>query len=136
MDESPDYAPDAGPNRHGGPIAPPLYANHIVRRPLGTPDPIQQRATDPDFDGFVPQAGLPEIEPLKAYAILNGGAEFEFFRYARHGERVLVTQRYVDIREMKSAKGSMIACEIESEFRTSEGELLLRARRTQLRRPA
>ena len=97
MDESPEYAEGTGPNRYGGPVAPPLYVNHIVRRPLGAPDPIQQRAPDPDFDGYVPQAGLPEIEPLRGFAILNGGEEFEFYRYARHGERVLVTQRYSGI---------------------------------------
>ncbi len=135
MDESADYAADAGPNRYGGAIAPPLFVNHSVRRPLGTPDPLQQRADDPDFDGYVPQGGLPELEALKGYVILNGGAEFEFYRYARHGERVLLTQRYVDFREKKSASGPLIACDIESEFRTPAGELLLRARRTQLRRP-
>lgn len=137
MDDDPDYGPHGGAgSRYGGPIAPPLFPNHMMRRPFGTPDPVQERAADPHFDGFVPQPGLPGITPLAHLAILNGGAEFEFFRHARHGESVTVRQRYADIFEKTSSKGSMICVVIESEFRSGDGELLMRARRTQLRRPA
>jgi hypothetical protein len=138
MDDDPDYGPDAPASTPwGGPIAPPLFPNHAHRRAFGTPGIVQLRANDPDFDGTGGQAGgLPPIEPLKHFAVLNGGAEFELYRYARQGERVQVTQRYADITEKVSSKGSMILVIVEAEIRTAENELLLRARRTLIRRPA
>lgn len=137
MDDDPDYGPGAPSDTPwGGPIAPPLYPNHAHRRPLGTPDLVQQRAHDPDFDGTGSQtSGLPAIAPLRDFSVLNGGAEFELYRYARHGERVQMTQRYADITEKTSAKGPMILVTVEAEMRTDSGELLLRARRTLIRRP-
>ncbi len=137
MDEDPDYGADAPAGTPwGGPIAPPLFPNHAFRRPLGAPDVVQERAHDPHFDGTGGQAGgLPAIEPLKSFAVLNGGAEFELYRYARQGERVQVTQRYADITEKVSSKGSMILVIVEAEIRTADDELLLRARRTLIRRP-
>lgn len=138
MDDDPDYGPGAPADTPwGGPIAPPLFPNHAVRRPFGTPDIVQARAHDPHFDGTGGQTGgLPPIEPLKNFAVLNGGAEFELYRYARQGERVQVTQRYADISEKTSPKGAMILVTVEAEIRTADDELLLRARRTLIRRPA
>ena len=138
MDDDPDYGPGARADTPwGGPIAPPLFPNHAIRRPLGAPDIVQERAHDPHFDGTgAPSGGLPPIEPLKGFAVLNGGAQFELYRYARHGERVQVTQRYADISEKASSKGSMILVVVEAEIRTADDELLLRARRTLIRRPA
>lgn len=137
MNDDPDYGPDAPPdNGYGGPVAPPLFPNHAIRRAHGTPDALTLRAGDPDFDGSGTTSMLPPIAPLRGVPVLNGGAEFELFRYARHGERVKVTQRYADIVEKESARGAMLLVTVEAEFRTIEGELLLRARRTLLRRPA
>jgi len=135
MDDDPAWSPDAGTaNRYGGPVAPPLFPNHMLRRPFGTPDLVQARAHDDDFDGVVPPPGLPPIAPIAHLPVLNGGSEFEFFRYARLGERVTLRQRYADIYQKPSATGSMIFVVIESEIGTLDGELLLRARRTLLRR--
>jgi len=123
--------------RYGGPVAPPLFPTHMFRRPFGTPDPIQDNVNNPDFDGIVAATssqGLPAIEPLKGYALLNGGSEIEFFRYARHGETVKLQSRYADIIEKETSKGPMILVITESEYRTPEGELLIRTRRTQIRR--
>jgi len=137
MDDDPAYWPDApSDSRYGGPIAPPLFPNHAVRRAYGTPDQLTLRAGDPHFDGAGIGSGLPPIEPLRGVPVLNGGAEFEVFRHARHGERVTVTQRYADIVEKESSRGAMLLVTVEAEFRTTTGELLLRARRTLLRRPA
>jgi hypothetical protein len=138
MDDDPDYGPQGGASMPwGGPIAPPLYANHAIRRTFGSPDVVQQRAHDPHFDGTgVQVGGLPAIEPLKSFSVLNGGAEFELYRYPRHGEQIQVTQRYADITEKLTSKGSMILVTVEAEFRTGDDELLLRARRTLIRRPA
>lgn len=134
MDESPDYAAQAQ-TRFGAPIAPLLFPNHMLRRPLGTPDLVQDRAHEPDFDGVVPQPGLPPIACLVQWPVVNGGAEFEFFRHAHHGERVRFRQRYAEIRETVTAKGAMVIVVIEGEVGTTAGEVLLRARRTLLRRP-
>jgi len=138
MDDDPDYGPDApSTTPWGGPIAPPLFPNHATRRPLGTRDVLQDRAHDPNFDGSGDRpGGLPLIAPLKSFAVLNGGAEFELYRYARQGERVHVSQRDAAITEKTSSKGSMILVTVEVEIRTANDELLLRARRTVIRRPA
>jgi hypothetical protein len=138
MDEDPIFSESCANNeRYGGAVAPPLYPTHLFRRPFGAPDPIQENARNPDFDGIVAAtstAGLPAIEPLTGYALLNGGTEIEFFRYARHGETVKLTSRYADITEKETSKGPMILVVTESEYRTGEGELLIRTRRTQIRR--
>ena len=137
MDEDPIFSePCANNARYGGPVAPPLYPTHLMRRPFGAPDPIQENARNPDFDGLSlgSTSGLPEIEPLKGYALLNGGSEIELFRYARHGETVTVKSRYADITQKETSKGPMIFVVLESEYRNGAGELLLRARRTLIRR--
>lgn len=134
MDEDPAFAAQAQ-TRFGGPVAPLLFPNHMLRRPLGSPDLVQARAQDADFDGVVPQPGLPPLRSLAHLPVVNGGAEFEFFRYALHGERVSFRQRYAEIREAVTAKGPLIVVVIEGEVRTANGEVLLRARRTLLRRP-
>lgn len=133
MTEDPDYAPGAA--REGGPVAPPLYPVFMFRRAYGTPDVLSERAGDPDFDGLVASAGdgLPEL-PLPGMALLNGGSEVEFFRHARHGESVVQRSRYADIVEKQSRSGPMLLVVTETEYRTGEGELLLRARKTTIRR--
>lgn len=137
MDEDPIYwGPCDNNAAYGGPVAPPLYPTHLFRRPFGTPDPIQENARNVDFDGIGATAsqGLPEIEPLKGFALLNGGSEIEFYRYARHGETIRLTSRYADIHEKETSKGPMIFVIIESEYRNGAGELLIRTRRTHIRR--
>jgi hypothetical protein len=135
MDDDPAYGPDAPhDSRFGGPIAPPLFPVNMQRRPFGAEDVLQQRAGDPDFDGVVPATGLPPLGSLSTLPVLNGGSEFEFFRHARHGEQVTVRQRYADIHEKATSKGMLVVVVIEGEYRTHEGELLLRSRRTLLRR--
>ena len=137
MDEDPIYSGSGDAHaRYGGPVAPPLFPTHMVRRPLGTPDPMQEHAKDPDFDGIGATAaqGLPEIDPLKGLSLLNGGSEIEFYRYARHGETVTVQSRYADITEKQTSKGPIILVVIESDYCSADGALLVKARRTQIRR--
>jgi hypothetical protein len=137
MDDDAAYAPGSGAGtRYGGPIAPPLFPNHMLRRPFGSPDAVQERAHDPDFDGLVSTTALPSLDELAGLPVLNGGSQFEFFRYARHGESVTVRQRYADIHEKRASKGTLVVVVIEDEIRGAGGELLLRSRRTLLRRTA
>ena len=129
------YASDAAPARYGGPVAPPIYPAFMFRRPLGTPDALTERAGDPDFDGLVSAAsdGLPEL-PLHGRALLNGGSEIEFLRYARHGERVVQRSRYADIYEREAKAGPMLFVIVETEYATEAGDVLLRVRKTIIRR--
>ena len=124
MDEDPAYAE----------VAPPLFPNHMLRRPLGAPDLVQDRAGDPGFDGVVPGPGLPPLAGLTHLPVVNGGSEFELFRYARIGESVTVRQRYAQVTEKASSKGNLVVVVIEGEMHTGTGELLMRSRRTLLRK--
>ena len=138
MYEDPIFNADCENNaRYGGPVAPPLFPTHMFRRPFGAPDPIQDNAHNPNFDGIVAATssqGLPPIEPLAGYALLNGGAEIEFFQYARPGDAITLSSRYADIREKETSKGPIILVVTESEYRNGAGDLLIRTRRTQIRR--
>ncbi len=135
MDPDPAYGDEEYGRRYQGAVAPPLYPAYMFRAPFGSPDGLTERATDPDFDGLLTSvsSGLPEL-PLPGLALLNGGAEIEFFRYARHNERVFQRSRYVDIYERDSRSGPMIFVVIETEYETEAGELLLRNRKTLIRR--
>ncbi|OGA29910.1 MAG: hypothetical protein A3I01_13745 [Betaproteobacteria bacterium RIFCSPLOWO2_02_FULL_65_24] len=137
QDEDPIFREPCPNNaRFGGPVAPPLYPTHMFRRAFGAPDPLQERAHDPDYDGLDSgvSGGLPELEPIKHLALLNAGSEIEFFRYARHGETVKMRSRYADIVEKDSSKGPMILVTIETEYRNGDDELLMKTRRTLIRR--
>ena len=85
-------------------------------------------------DGILPVASLPLIEPIRHLASLNGGSEFEFFRYARHGDRVTLKLSYDGITEKQTSKGPMLLVVRLYEFRTAEGELLMLSRMTTIRR--
>jgi acyl dehydratase len=138
MDDDPVYWQE-GPAtaRHGGPVAPPLFPTAMFRRPFGTPDPFAEQAGNPDYDGAgtIATMGLPEILPFRGYNVLAGGSEVEFTRYAKWGERVRVRSSYADIEAKQTSKGMLFLIHILSEFTTTEGELLMRVRRTSLRRP-
>jgi acyl dehydratase len=137
MDEDPLFwEPCASNARFDGPVAPPLYPTHLFRRAFGKPDPLQEHARDADYDGLgaTSAQGLPELEPIKHLALLNGGSEIEFFRYARHGETLTLRSRYADIVEKETSKGPMIFVTIETEYHNGDGELLMKTRRTQIRR--
>ncbi len=77
--------------------------------------------------------GLPEL-PLHGRALLNGGSEIEFYRYARHGENVIQRSTYADIYERQSKNGPMLFVVTETEYLTQSGALLMRARKTAIRR--
>ena len=137
QDEDPIFAEACANNaRLGGPVAPPLFPTHMFRRRFGAPDALQERARDPGFDGLASGAssGLPELDPIKHLSLLNGGSEIEFFRYARHGESVKLRSRYADIVEKETSKGAMLFVTIETEYRNGDDELLMKTRRTQIRR--
>lgn len=133
MDPDPAFSEALAP--YGAPVAPAIFPSFMFRTPFGAPDVLSERAEDPDFDGIVMGVGngLPPL-PLDGLALLNGGAEIEFLAYARHGETVLQSSRYADIYERETKSGPMIFVIIETEFTTEAGQVLLRARKTIIRR--
>ena len=137
MDIDPIYMAEdaAASTRYGVPVAPPLFPNAMLRLPFGDPDLVQERASDPDFDGAVGSStlGLPPL-PLVNSPLLNGGTEVELFRYARHGEQIWLKSRYLDIYERETSKGWMLMVVIETDFLDKDGQLVMRFRKTQLRR--
>ncbi len=117
-------------------VAPPLFPMNMFRRPFGTPDPFAEHEGNPDFDGIVGSTaqGLPPLPLPKGIGLLNAGTEVEVFRYAQHGESVTAKSRYHSITEKQSSKGPMLLVIIETEYHGSDGGLLLRVRKTQIRR--
>ena len=137
MDEGERFSgSDDETSRFGGAVAPPLYPMNLFRRPAGTPDPFAERARDPHFDGIVGSTaqGLPPLPLPPGIGLLNAGTDVEIFRYARLGETIVAVSRYADITEKVTNKGEMLLVVIETDYRTGEGELLLRVRKTQIRR--
>lgn len=123
-------------SRYGGPVAPPLFPMNMFRLPFGTPDPFAAHADDPDFDGIVGSTaqGLPPLPLPPGTGLLNAGTEVELFRYARHGETVTARSSYHSITEKQNSKGPMLLVVIETEYRNEAGDLLLRVKKTQIRR--
>jgi len=138
MDDDPMFYDEGGSagTRYGGPVAPPLFPMNMFRRPFGTPDPFADRAHDADFDGIVGSTaqGLPPLPLPPGTGLLNAGTDVELYRCARHGEQVTSKSRYHSITEKESSKGPMLLVVIETEYRAGSGELLLRVRKTQIRR--
>ncbi len=137
MDDDPIYYRDPAETgaRARRPVAPLLFPMYMFRRDFGTPDPMQERADDPDFDGIVGSTaqGLPPL-PLKGLSLLNAGTEVEFFRYAEHSETVRAKSRYDSIYEKQGRSGPMLFVVIRTDYFTDSGDLLMRVRKTQIRR--
>jgi hypothetical protein len=137
MDVDPIYMRDDAirGTRYTKPVAPPLFPNAMLRLPFGERDLVQERAEDPHFDGAVGSStlGLPPL-PLTNSPLLNGGSEVELFRYAQHGEQIWIQSRYLDIYEKESSKGTMLMVVIETDFLDHDRKLVMRFRKTQIRR--
>ena len=134
MDHSPRYWDEEAAARYGGVVAPMGFPVHAHRRMEGTDDPLE--AMDrPDYDGVdrALRPGLPEVVvPLKR--LMNGGYEYELFRYARTGERILLRSRYTDIYQRNGRTGPIVFVVIEDSYETEGGEKLLRSVNTMILR--
>jgi len=135
MDDDPAYHDKvhAGALPAGGVTAPPLFPIHIMRRPPGTPDPLEPLTRDPDLDGTGDLGsflyGLPSI-PMPFNRLLNGGSDIDFGRNLRIGERAVAQARYKDIRLRQGKSGDMLIVVIETRFTTEAGEHLVTVRQT------
>jgi len=135
MDLDPIYMDPPAGSRYAKPVAPPLFPNAMLRAPFNSPDLVTERAEDPHFDGLVGSStlGLPPL-PLVNSPLLNGGSEVEMYRFAEHGEQVWLVSRYKDIYEKESSKGVMLMVVIETDFLDKDRKLVMRFRKTQIRR--
>lgn len=125
MDYASRYRADVG-GRYDGPVAPPAFPVHAFRRAAEEPDPLDAAGSG-DFDGTNRSfRGLPSLGiPLPR--LLNGGYQYELFRYARVGETILRKSRYKDIYQKDSKNGPLVFILLEDEYRTGHGEPLLNA---------
>lgn len=125
----------AAGTRYGAPVAPPGFPVHAFRRrPEDIEDPFDNRS-DPEFDGSgrYMRPGLPKV-PVPLAGILNGGYEYEFYSYAKVGERIRCRSAYRDIYQRQGKSGVMVMVVIEDEYATSEGRPLLKSVNTQIMR--
>lgn len=115
--------------------APELFPMNMFARPFGAPDPLSERAGDPDFDGAIAASirNLPEL-PLPSLVRMNGGYEIQFYRRAKMGERVRIKSKYVDITERQGSKGPMVLAVVDTDYFTAGGDPLLRVRNTSIYR--
>jgi len=117
-------------SRYGGLVAPPAFPVHAFRRAPDAPDPLDQMS-DPDFDGRSRRMrpGLPPVE-VPLVRLLNGGYDYEFFRYARQGERIFLKSRFKDIYQRDGKTGTMVFVVIEDFYSNERGESLLKTTNT------
>ena len=129
MDDAPRYWGDEA-GRYGGPVAPPGFPVHAFRRASNSPDPLNQ-AGDPDFDGVSRslREGLPAVN-LPLPRLLNGGYEYELFRYAQVNDRIFVKSRYEDIYQRDGKTGPMVFIVIEDTYLNQRQEPLVKTKNT------
>ena len=135
MDRDPLYYDEAHARatRFGGLVAPPLYPVHAFRTPADGPDPLVSVQKDPDADGTEGNDGvLFGLEPIQSpfKRLLNGGNEIEFFRCLAVGETCVAQARYANVVLKEGRSGQMLMVDVETEFRTEAGDMLLVNRQT------
>jgi hypothetical protein len=134
MDHAPRYWDESSATRYGGVVAPIGFPVHAQRRAEYEPDPLDDM-DKPDYDGVsrAMRPGLPEVlVPLKR--LMNGGYEYELFRYARPGERIVVRSRYADIYQRNGKTGPIVFIVVEDSYETDAGDRLLRSLHTTILR--
>jgi hydroxyacyl-ACP dehydratase HTD2-like protein with hotdog domain len=123
----------AAASRYGAVVAPPAYPVHAHRRPADSADPLDDM-NKPGYDGLSRSfSGLPVVQ-VNLPRDMNGGYEYELYRYARVGEKVFRQSRYKDIVQREGRSGPMVLVIIEEDYTTEAGELLLKVTNTQLMR--
>jgi hypothetical protein len=125
--------PWASRSRYGGLVAPPAFPLHAFRRQPTEPDPLEQ-TEQPGFDGV--SRTFRELPPVKIALprVLNGGYQYEFFRYARVGEPIYRTSRYKDIVQREGRAGPMVLVLIEDRYATENNIPLMKVIQTSILR--
>ena len=107
MDPAPRYWDPASPGAVGAAASwrRPVSGARVV----GAPRPRPTRSRHDDLGGLggygrALRPGLPPLD-LPFARLLNGGYEYELFRYARIGERIVCRSRYKDIYQRDGSAG-------------------------------
>ena len=133
MDQHPRYwdAEWAAASRYEKPVAPPGFPVHAFRRRADDPLDTLELMADPDFDGVSRQmrAGLPKL-PIPLSGVLNGGYEYEFYSYAKVGERIVCQSTF----QREGKKGPMVFVVVEDNYATSDGRPLVKSVNVQIMR--
>ena len=97
-------------------------------------DPLAETG-DPDFDGLSRslRPGLAPL-PVPLSGVLNGGYEYEFYSFAKHGERILCRSAYRDVSQNKGKSGIIVFVLIEDEFKSADDRPLLKSLNTMIMR--
>lgn len=138
MDDDPIFWNEAHAKttRYGTVVAPPLFPLFAHRRTPGSPDPLADAATDPDFDGFagLMTTGLPPVHLPQLPRLLNGGNEVELYQLPKLGDYLTARSKYVDIYEKTGRSGTMVFIVIETRYTNQDEALLMISRVTLIRR--
>ena len=137
MDSKPRYWDEkwAANSRYGKPVAPPAFPVHAFRRAADDEyDPLSAME-ELDFDGVTRKLrpGLPNV-PVPLSGILNGGYQYEFYSYARVGERILCRSTYTDIYQREGKAGPMVFVLVEDFYKTGDDRPLLKSINTNIMR--
>jgi acyl dehydratase len=136
METDPIHHDDDAARARGydGIVAPPLFPLHAFPRPLGSPDPLDALADDPDWDGIeLVEDGLPPLD-LPLQRLLNGGVDAEIFALARVGDTLTSRSEYADISERGGRSGPMVFVVVQTDYATTKGTELLRVHTTMIAR--
>ena len=121
MDTHPRHRGNVAGGRCGGPVAPLGFPVHAFRRAASDMKDPLEGAGDPEFDGETRllRNHLPRL-PIPLQGVLNGGYDYEFFSYAKPGERIYGRSTYRDLRQRDGRAGPMVLVIIEDEFAAGE----------------
>jgi hypothetical protein len=120
MDDDPLYwdVKYARESRYGRVMAPPLLPLHAIRRPGGTPDPLQRAADDSDYDGageVLPRMGLPAV-PVPQRRLLNGGNDVRISSLAGVGDVIASQSTIEDIYQKNGRSGALIFVRVRTDY--------------------
>lgn len=137
MDPNPRFWDEAwaARSRYGSIVAPPVFPVLAFRRPPTVPDRLDRFKDDPNYDARVSNdnRGLPPLN-LPLNRGLNGGYEYELFRYAKVGERIYRSSTYLDVYQREGRSGTMVFILTADMYTTDGGVPLITSTTTSIMR--
>lgn len=111
-----------------GDVAPPLFLTSVIEWGAGPPlSALREDGTGATHDDFLPLDGL---------RLLGGGQELEFGEDLVHGTEFTARPTLEDATLRDGRSGPLLLIRVSTEFRTTDGRVLLTRRETLLAREA